>query len=643
MSKFFKITLFFISVFFLFFLGLRAEATTGTIDAVSFTSFLCSDVACTTGSRIVWRTTNGTSVTITDTAVTGNLWGENVGWINLSPVSPAPAVADCAHSHVVMEPANTGVLTGCAWGENTGWINFKPPSYGGGVTINPTSGYFSGWAWAQNYGWIKFDCSAGVNYCVKTSWEPTITIITGGGGDDDTPTFCELYPNDPSCITPAFCVLYPTHPSCIILTFCQMYPEFCVQPTFCELNPNDPSCLEPTFCELNPNDLSCLGLPFCELNPDHPSCNPPPPCEGPNCFPPEPPDDDDNIIDEILTPIEDIFNETVSNIQDFVKNNFTDSALVKINTGLKLTAIGSAVIAGIVALASVLFLNPLSASELILIPFRLWSLLLSALGLKKRIKPWGTVYDSVTKQPLDPVYVSLVNLEGEEVTSSITDIDGRYGFYVEAGVYKVIPKKTNYIFPSHALADQFKDEFYQDLYFGDYMNIATGQIIVNNVPMDPVNFDWNEFAKNKKQLFKFYSRRELIITRILNILFGFGFSVATLALIVSPEKYNIIIFGLYIVMFILRRTKFKLRAKGRIVDNDGTPLSYAFIRVFSVATNVEMIHKVADQMGRYHILLPNGKYYVKIEKKNNDGSYSVVHTSEPLEVVHGTLNRVFNI
>jgi hypothetical protein len=268
---------------------------------------------------------------------------------------------------------------------------------------------------------------------------------------------------------------------------------------------------------------------------------------------------------------------------------------------------------------------------------------LSALGLRKRIKPWGTVYDSITKQPLDPVYVSLINLEGEEVSSCITDIDGRYGFYMEPGVYKIVPKKTNYVFPSHALANNFRDEFYQDLYFGDYLNIAEGQIIVNNIPMDPVNFDWNEFAKNKKQLFKFYSKKELIIARISNILFNFGFSIAGIALIVSPEKYNIVIFSLYILMFFLRRTKFKIKAKGRVFDKDGLPLSFAFIRVCSSATDVEITHKVVDKMGRYHILVPNGKYYVKIEKKNDDGSYSLVYKSEEIEVVHGTLNKIFNI
>ncbi|MFZ2072145.1 MAG: carboxypeptidase-like regulatory domain-containing protein, partial [Minisyncoccia bacterium] len=391
---------------------------------------------------------------------------------------------------------------------------------------------------------------------------------------------------------------------------------------FCEANPEDTQCLIPipvSTCFTDPS------LCTCEDNPELPGCNTPvgggfiDPCilnpEAPGCKTP-------SIISGIFPP----------------------EVVAKINLGLKIATTTSATVGAVISLSTAIFLNPLSAPELVLIPVRLWSLLLTGLGLKKRRKPWGTVYDSITKQPLDPVYVSLRTLEGAEVASSITDIDGRYGFLVKPGVYKVVPRKTNYIFPSDNLSKHFRDEFYQNLYFGDYINISDeGEVIIKNIPMDPVNFDWNEFAKNKKQLYKFYSKRELLIAKISNWLFGFGFIVAGTALLVSPEKYNIIIFGLYVLMFVMRRVGFRLKAKGRVLDKDGLPLSFAFIRAFSVETNVEIAHSVSDERGRYHMIVPNGTYYVKIEKKDNDGSYSVVYTSNYFKVVHGVLNSVFNI
>ncbi|MBU0611875.1 hypothetical protein KKA39_02290 [Patescibacteria group bacterium] len=437
--------------------------------------------------------------------------------------------------------------------------------------------------------------------------------------DDDSEEggFCQLLANQnlPECICPTD----PdpaNNPLCFGPTYCDLHPEDIVQ-CFCTFpeNQNDPKCLPPVLtCFDDPSLCTCADdptLPGCEIIVDPCLADP----NAPGCKPIIP-------IISVITP----------------------EIIEEINLGLKIAATTAVAVGAVISLATALFLNPLAAPELVLIPVRLWSLILTALGIKKRRKPWGTVYDSITKQPLDPVYVSLRDLEGMEVASSITDIDGRYGFLVKPGVYKVIPRKSNYIFPSDNLYKHFRDEFYANLYFGDYINISdSGEVIVKNIPMDPINFDWNEFEKNKKKLYKFYSKREILIAKISNWLFGFGFIIASTALIISPEKYNIIIFGLYILMFALRRIGFRMKAKGRLLDKDGSPLSFAFIRAFAVETNVEIAHSVSDEMGRYHMLIPNGTYYVKIEKKNNDGSYSLIYTSNYFKVVHGVLNRVFNV
>lgn len=56
----------------------------------------------------------------------------------------------------------------------------------------------------------------------------------------------------------------------------------------------------------------------------------------------------------------------------------------------------------------------------IFLPLRLWNILLVFLGIRKKARPWGVVYDSKTKQPLDPVYVSLIDTAGNEIASSTT-------------------------------------------------------------------------------------------------------------------------------------------------------------------------------------------------------------------------------
>ena len=56
-----------------------------------------------------------------------------------------------------------------------------------------------------------------------------------------------------------------------------------------------------------------------------------------------------------------------------------------------------------------------------------------------------------------------------------------------------------------------------------------------------------------------------------------------------------------------------------------------------------MFQRVTDKFGRYYILVPKGKYYLSIEKKNNDGSYSLVHTSSVIDAKKGIINKNFEI
>jgi hypothetical protein len=48
-------------------------------------------------------------------------------------------------------------------------------------------------------------------------------------------------------------------------------------------------------------------------------------------------------------------------------------------------------------------------------------------------------------------------------------------------------------------------------------------------------------------------------------------------------------------------------------------------------------------MGRYYCLIQKGSYYVTIEKKNTDGTYTLVYTSEPFIVKNGMINTTFQV
>ncbi|GIW65617.1 MAG: hypothetical protein KatS3mg094_136 [Candidatus Parcubacteria bacterium] len=67
-------------------------------------------------------------------------WGENIGWVNFNPNNGNVQVFD-------------DKLTGYAWSANYGWINLSPTNRG---VYNDGNGNLSGYAWGEHLGWIDF-------------------------------------------------------------------------------------------------------------------------------------------------------------------------------------------------------------------------------------------------------------------------------------------------------------------------------------------------------------------------------------------------------------------------------------------------------------------------------------------------------
>lgn len=105
-------------------------------------------------------TDQGDPIDVTSTAITGQAWGDVLGWIQFSGDN---------YEVTVTCDGDTATLGGYAWGENASWINFAPDQ--SEVTID-ADGYFDGDAWSENYGWIRFNpatCPGG-DGCVQTDF-----------------------------------------------------------------------------------------------------------------------------------------------------------------------------------------------------------------------------------------------------------------------------------------------------------------------------------------------------------------------------------------------------------------------------------------------------------------------------------------
>lgn len=113
-----------------------------------------------------WRDSGSPSSTqgaiIAGTFLTGFIWSENTGYINLGDGSPvngsAYANASGADSGVNILPDDR--LGGLAWGENIGWINFGPfasLAAAQQARLDPISARLRGYAWGENVGWINLN------------------------------------------------------------------------------------------------------------------------------------------------------------------------------------------------------------------------------------------------------------------------------------------------------------------------------------------------------------------------------------------------------------------------------------------------------------------------------------------------------
>lgn len=166
-----------------------ASATDGSIDAANFTSPLLDNASRlwteTTSNNLYWNAAAPHEVRVTDSGLTGYIWGDALGWVSLN----CSNTASCAGSSFGVANDAEGNLSGYAWGEITGWMSFScanPETDNCSMNddarvIIGSDGEFSGYAWTENFGWVEFNCGAGSGSCVKTDWRPASSRASPGG------------------------------------------------------------------------------------------------------------------------------------------------------------------------------------------------------------------------------------------------------------------------------------------------------------------------------------------------------------------------------------------------------------------------------------------------------------------------------
>ncbi len=263
------------------------------------------------------------------------------------------------------------------------------------------------------------------------------------------------------------------------------------------------------------------------------------------------------------------------------------------------------------------------------------------LSLRHQQPFWGMVYDSVTKQPLDPAIIKLSYVDEKGAQTCVTDMEGRYGFLAVPGKFKILASKANYTFPSRLVSGD-TDGIFTNLYHGEFFELREdSEVIAPNIPMDPAEFDWNQQAKQAKVLK--YPYRTLLIKRVVAILFWFVFALAAL----MEFKYMGLnywlwaLLGIYFIILACALFAPPLRLWGMILDGAGQPVAGAQLALYSpLLASVVLGKATSYDDGKFLLRTNPGDYILKVMLPPAAGSMAV--QSLPLRVYHeGVVNSIF--
>jgi hypothetical protein len=239
---------------------------------------------------------------------------------------------------------------------------------------------------------------------------------------------------------------------------------------------------------------------------------------------------------------------------------------------------------------------------------RYLEILLITLGLRRQNLRWGTVYDSKTKQPLDPVILKMIDVgSGKVVQTGITDLKGRYGFLALPGFYKILAKKSNYFFPSNLVRSK-NDGMHTNLYHGEFFELKGGTEVVSfNIPMDPLYFDWNQEAKMR--FVKSYPFFENMFSILIPLFFWFFLFYEFYLFFKNSNKLSGYILGVYLLIFLIAIFFPKSRLWGRVLDSN-TKRALA-----NVTIELCLAQNPSIKLARVNTI-EDGKYFLKSEPGN---------------------------
>ncbi len=220
---------------------------------------------------------------------------------------------------------------------------------------------------------------------------------------------------------------------------------------------------------------------------------------------------------------------------------------------------------------------------------------------RKEAKPWGTLYDSLTKQPLSQGLVRLLDEAGKFIDMEITSKSGAFTFLPREGKYKLEASKAGYNFPSQTVSGK-RDGEYNNVYRGEGFEVSEDQPVVDqSIPIDPHDI------KKANAISRFFRKHGPVF----NIaLLTTGLVISVISYLAAPAILNQAIAGFYIVTLalVLAGTRRTVVRWGIVKDTTGSPVEAVALSLVTADTGKLVKRRVTNERGRYQFTAPQGKY-----------------------------------
>ncbi|MBP9748868.1 carboxypeptidase regulatory-like domain-containing protein [Patescibacteria group bacterium] len=229
---------------------------------------------------------------------------------------------------------------------------------------------------------------------------------------------------------------------------------------------------------------------------------------------------------------------------------------------------------------------------------------------RRRRRGWGTVYNSMTKLPVDLAIVRLYDTAKHRLLrTTVTDRNGRFLFFVPPGAYRLEVTKPQFVFPSTYVQGKTADAQYANVYSGAMFTLKNTAMIAPNIPIDP-----HMREKPDREVL-----RDAMKQKLHTVFSSLGIFLAAGIWFVSPTVVNTIALAVHVGLFFL----FRRLARGFMPKTWGVisdllhrkPLAASVVRIFEPTYHRLLETQVTDPSGKYAFLVGRNRYYLTVAKQ----------------------------